>query len=144
MAESFGCEELIREFQFLDNVIRNKGQYQNAYLNGRGFIQIFRSLLQKIMCCRNAYLSITEQEPMFQKSLMDAEFEFGPENLGGLMTLLRKELSAMKDLKSEEVQKARAKERSTANWSKVKDSYTKKFLLKINIKEQKEHIVQQL
>jgi len=79
-------------------------------------------------------VEIQEQEPMFQATLVEVEKEFSDKHIGVLMKMLRRELNVMKDLKSVEVQKVRAKERSSMNWSKIQDSYARKFLLKFKVK----------
>jgi len=38
MVEQLGIEEVVRDFRFIERVLRNKGQYLNSYLNGRSFL----------------------------------------------------------------------------------------------------------
>jgi len=72
---------------------------------------------------RASYLEVEEAEPLLAKRADDVEEEFKLEEVERYMATIKTELDLMEKVKSEEVQKARAKERSNLHWTTVRKNF---------------------
>lgn len=66
----------------------------------------------KVQLLRAVFLEIEEREPMLTKSYKDIQNEFNLDTILSQFELLDKELKTVKEVKGEEVQRARSKQRS--------------------------------
>eukprot|EP00347_Sterkiella_histriomuscorum_P014800 403359475 len=127
--EQQGIEDFNKEFIHLDKLIKQKGQFDSSLMFSKDLIQIVRLLLSKIMLIRATYLEIQEQEPLLKKSGQELQKEMNIEQLQVMMNMIQQELNVLDELKSEDIQKIRNKERSGQNWSKLKETVQKKFTM---------------
>ena len=92
-------------------------------------------MLTKVQIIRTSLLEVEESEPLFRKIQQDVEKEFNEEAINHLFGMIQNEINIFAEIRSEEVQKVRAKERSNKNWGKLKEKVTYKNskLLKLNL-----------
>ncbi|CDW87916.1 UNKNOWN [Stylonychia lemnae] len=97
------------------------------YLEQQGMEEVYKEYLtlDKIIRQKGQF----DSAQMFGKDMLYIQREMSIEYITQTFTQIQEELNVLQDLKSDDIQKARQKERSSQNWGRLKETVQKKFAM---------------